>query len=910
MNKTKKIALAAVSVVMAGTMALGMFGCTGGSKPSGGVNNPPKPSVKPGEKYEVPAELQSYVKQGKDADNYVIDTSKLSGVTLTTLIGYSGATTGITHNTNTLVGTTKLIDGKTYGNTGSDLKPAWAEAKAQIGIAGFNDLYDGTSTGNMLKSSGVTTVNMYSDVNKFSQVQLFTANTPDINTEGAAGKLVDLSKYLGLMPNFKHFLESDSNTYLSLMAGEGGEIYTVPYFDGNDDIEKYEIFNKHWVKAILDAELPATDGSITYKAQADAKAASHPTGVYDGSTTHVESYMGKTGSYEVDTTSGNNIVKAKVNYDAALGNAELKALIKTAAGGKDYTENSGNIVDMLNFVIKNNADAKGSALIGIVRKYIDVAYTLNGSAYAKRSDVFCSESACWDVDLFVALGRCVLTYPSLLSGSNEADNTFVVAPRAIKGSRYADVIALAGELYGVRGLESKYANLYVDKDNKIRSARENKETYDILNRVHGMALEGIVYAAETTSETTGLLDGFDSFHNASKGKDNVTSLMVHDYVQTQTANGGWVKDGVTEANKKDVPEDYDYAPVVTPVSKWDTDDNGEHETIMRFTESWRSVKNSGMAVSKAAVEGDPAKLAACLALIDYLYSNDGQIVMSYGTMASGKEAVDGFWYATEQTDKTAQAVGETYDGTTYTVNAANKKDYFVFKNKVYKGMSYAGQQIPILTDAYSTLFQTGEYHNASANINLKLDSKGTNTETLQHVKASARNYTGFARTIVGTTLGCINKQQGLEFQCTAKCGIAGAQVVDKCLNNGTIKHITVDYYTLYNGNSWYAMVPTALPIAAADSNKIKDEMSDLTTKLYSTEPKTFLFWNLVQYGYGGTVKSGKLAGLTSSTLTNVPADADACIALGNTYKQNTYQQYLNEAWDTYQWLFSEHFEVK
>ncbi len=908
MNKKLKIAMAAVSVIMAGTMAVSAFACKKPTPPDPGPGPGPGPNP-PEQNYEVPEELKPYVTTGKDENHPIIDTSKLGDVTLTTLIGYSGTTTGITHNADTLAGTTKMIDGKTYGTSGDNtLKPAWAEAKNKIGIKAFNDIYDGAKTGDMLKS-GAKVTNMYSDANKWKEVSLFTADTPAINTEGTAGKLLDFSKYLDLMPNFKAFLESDSNTYLSLMADEEGRFYTVPYFDGNDDIEKYEIFNHHWVKAILDEALPATDNSITFKAQAEAKAKANPTGVYDGTKTSVESYMGKTGKYEIETTSadGKSVGKAKVDYDAALNNADLKNLIKDAAG-KNYDGQSGNIVDMMNFVINNNPNAKGTALINILRKYIDVAYTLDGKAYATRSDVFCSVSGCWDVDLFVALGRCILTNPALCAGANPAENggkNFVVAPREVKGSRYSDVVALAGELYGIRGLESKYANLYVDKDGEINSARDNEETYDVLQRMHAMALEGIVYAAKEPKGNGGLDAGYDSFFVESR--KNVTSLMVHDYVQTQTANGGWVMDGVTTANKESVPENYYYAPVVTPVSKWDTDGDGEHETTMRFTESWRSVKSSGMAISLASVQDDPAKLAACLALVDYLYSNDGQIVMSYGTQATGKDAVNGYWYATEVTDKTAQEVGMTYDGKQYTVKPEYKSQYMIFNNKVYTGLSYAGQQVPILTDAYIKLFQTGAYENAAAGINLKLDSKGTNTETVQYIKTAARNYSGFARTIVGTTLGCVNKQQGLEFQCTASCGIEGAQVVDTCLNNGTIKHITVNYKQLYN-NSWYSMVPTALPISAADNAKIKAEMSDLTDKLYTTAKEEFFFWNLIQYGYGGNGgDSWKLAGLTSSSITAVPEDAAACIDLANNYKQSNYQEIIGDAWKSYQYLYEKIF---
>jgi putative aldouronate transport system substrate-binding protein len=62
---------------------------------------------------------------------------------------------------------------------------------------------------------------------------------------------------------------------------------------------------------------------------------------------------------------------------------------------------------------------------------------------------------------------------------------------------------------------------------------------------------------------------------------------------------------------------------------------------MRFTESWRSVKTDGWAISLAGVGNDKNKLDAALALIDYAYSEAGQILMSYGPDAFIKTKEDG-----------------------------------------------------------------------------------------------------------------------------------------------------------------------------------------------------------------------------------------------------------------------------
>jgi putative aldouronate transport system substrate-binding protein len=67
--------------------------------------------------------------------------------------------------------------------------------------------------------------------------------------------------------------------------------------------------------------------------------------------------------------------------------------------------------------------------------------------------------------------------------------------------------------------------------------------------------------------------------------------------------------------------------VMVPVARWN---DGEGEKYMRFTESWRSVKTDGWAISKAGVGNDTDKLHAALAIIDFAFSEEGQILMSYG----------------------------------------------------------------------------------------------------------------------------------------------------------------------------------------------------------------------------------------------------------------------------------------
>jgi len=80
--------------------------------------------------------------------------------------------------------------------------------------------------------------------------------------------------------------------------------------------------------------------------------------------------------------------------------------------------------------------------------------------------------------------------------------------------------------------------------------------------------------------------------------------------------------------------------VMVPVARW-YDGSNPDGVYMHFTESWRSVKTDGWGISKAGVGSDENKLNAALSLIDFAYSERGQVLMSYGPDAFIKTNPDG-----------------------------------------------------------------------------------------------------------------------------------------------------------------------------------------------------------------------------------------------------------------------------
>ena len=135
--------------------------------------------------------------------------------------------------------------------------------------------------------------------------------------------------------------------------------------------------------------------------------------------------------------------------------------------------------------------------------------------------------------------------------------------------------------------------------------------------MNDMAKEGLI--AKSFLETAKV--------NSGNQLEKDLGFMSYDYNQTQTIN-----------NATKLQDGEKYMAAMVPVAKWN---DGTGDKYMRFTESWRSVKTDGWAISKAGVGDDKNKLNAALSLIDYAYSPEGQILMSYGPKAFIKTKADG-----------------------------------------------------------------------------------------------------------------------------------------------------------------------------------------------------------------------------------------------------------------------------
>lgn len=303
-------------------------------------------------------------------------------------------------------------------------------------------------------------------------------------------------------------------------------------------------------------------------------------------------------------------------YMPTEGKIEIEVVTADGTGVETITKDydaAGNIIAKMNAA----GPMDGVAAVNMLRDYIDVAY--GGYYGTNRADLFIGQNAAWDADELVALLRCVVANPWTLNGTDTIYGIF--SREENSASRRPDVWRFALNMFGVRGAESRQDYLYIDYDGTLHDARQEVATYEAIERMNQMAQEGLVSQAFIEGQAV----------KSENYMENDLGFVSYDYNQTQT---------ILNKSKLQNEEGEKYTAIMVPVARW-YDGTNEEGVYMRFTESWRSVKTDGWGISVAGINGDQDKLYACLKLIDYAYSEEGQILMSYGPDAFIKTNEDG-----------------------------------------------------------------------------------------------------------------------------------------------------------------------------------------------------------------------------------------------------------------------------
>ena len=479
-----------------------------------------------------------------------------------------------------------------------DFKPVYAELQSKFNMTIDDVTEAGKKAVDQFKENWGT--NHYGDI-----VSGNVANIQEQSVAGDKESILDLTKYLenGKLPNFKAFLQSYPTIATQIRTSKHASvkneglygIYYLPYFDGVDDLEKMTILRADFVEKLLDADLQDSDFDTNASLWAGPQYQAH---VKEDYSVTVPSSM------DADTTK--SITKA----------GSVK-----------------NIIEQQNEI--EAANRTSLTMVKQLRKYIDDRY---GSQFKKRSDLFLGVDSCYDADEMIALMRCVLVSPKLLTG--DAKKVMVpFVPREYNNQRIADLYRWGAQLFGFRGLESRSGYIWVDSDGKIHDARGENNTIELLKVLNNLYSEGLILKDFEKQATCSVNNGKFAEklivgYGTSEVKDEagkVTSdgycgFMEYDYAQTQ---GAW--------NDKDASKaiaDYNFRPIMGAVAKLDVQDAKLKGKYVHFTESWRSVKSQGWCLN-ADLANDPTKLERALAFVDYFYSAEGQELNSFGPASYG-----------------------------------------------------------------------------------------------------------------------------------------------------------------------------------------------------------------------------------------------------------------------------------
>lgn len=578
--------------------------------------------------------------------------------------------------------------GNTY-KTG-DFKPAWKTLQTRLNFK-ITDVHNGSKVD---ESYG----KLKNDANgAFTGADVLMGKASAFAEDGVSGDyFVNMLDHMDKMPNFKKFLQENPIVKLTITSQAyttdstaKPAIYYAPYFDGFNDLERMSMLRVDWVKKLLDQN-----------------------STYDTAKTLTTKY-----------TKSVTVKGREVTVPANIEGTSTKKITRSAT--------VTNIIDQMNALTTKN----GATLANCLKQYIKDAY---GNQYANPSDLYCGFDAAYDADEYIALLRVVKANPQLLAGQ---DDVVPFYPRAYTNDRLADIYRWAGQLFGVRGLESRSNYLYVNKEGKVVDARGDLVVAETVGKLHDLYEEGLI------------LKDFDAKGNSAKGNWNDDYLKsgkafaTYDYCQTQTAYNETVD------RTKEKLADFDFEPIMGAVADLDDGTTGNY---IHFTESWRSVKTEGWGITKAAA-ADPDKLDRALALVDYFYSDAGNMLMSYGPEELGyikKDAQGNIQY-----------------------------------------IDYNGKKVPELSDAMLA--------------------------QLRDKKLGNWNYTNYYRYYVGSTypVGYV-KQQGMEYQCTTEQGKAGLKRISAAINAGTLNHPTVDNFTKDGSNPFYDLVPTTFRVTSSQASDL------------------------------------------------------------------------------------------
>ena len=484
-----------------------------------------------------------------------------------------------------------------------DLLPTWKKYQEELDIK-INDACSYTTRTDNDTFQYLNTNDFKSERDATRNIDLFYNTVINIEKMGLAGLAVNLKDYLGLMPNFKAFLDKKPAIERQITSENGG-IYYTPYFDGMNSIERMLIMDTNIVKKILDEDTDTNSCDTTLAVNNENKL----------NDLKYTPFIDETHNYP------DSLTNVKISKNAKLMDINIKQ--------------TDNII-----LLQNNSKttATGMSMRKQLRDYLKEAfgeYVGPGKIYENLSDIFISESAAYNADELIALMRVVKASPELITGDSSAE-VEILFPRGQQNNRI-DNIADFMQIWGIQGLDSEKDALYFDARGKLNDAYSTKATYHALDYLSQIYDEGLIledfYLYGNGSATEYLNRYFGKTSNFTG-----YGFLMYDYSastgNTNTKVNGIGTDDAKRRNEFMNESVTGIMPVLPPLSYWGDNPNCKYnqdlidhsnKVLMRYADSNRGLKSNSWAIPATA-----DNVVDAIRLMDYLYSDEGSFYNQFG----------------------------------------------------------------------------------------------------------------------------------------------------------------------------------------------------------------------------------------------------------------------------------------
>lgn len=275
-----------------------------------------------------------------------------------------------------------------------------------------------------------------------------------------------------------------------------------------------------------------------------------------------------------------------------------------------------------------NDGCTGADLAKQFRIYLNSAYgdyIGEGKIFEEYSDIFCSESACYNVDELIALMRVIKANPYLITKANNREIEMII-PNENSNEGINGISDLL-QLWGVK--HSSNDKLYFDNHGKLINTSNKPIVSEAATKLSQLYEEGLL-AEEFCSinSSNGKTYYLDKYFKQTV-KEFEYGFMMYGNPNLTVAND--MVDGIgTDIYKRENSISKKYIkPVLPPFTYWANDDstslyNHSNKKLIRHIDVNTFINTSW------CIPASTDNLAGALRLIDYLFSERGCMIQNFG----------------------------------------------------------------------------------------------------------------------------------------------------------------------------------------------------------------------------------------------------------------------------------------